>query len=133
MSPIALLVLGGTVLPPSCSSVKFSPWETQVEMDDAVQTFGTVIIFQHTEPSRLGTSSRSRCSSPRPSTCLSALCRTTSSPARTSRRYWTSSHGAKFVGVVTAGLKFAHVLLHPTLLNLERHVLGKGGDIKVLR
>lgn len=134
----------------SLSSVKFSPRETQVETNHVVQTFGTIMFAmgtaiiippiqrQHTEPSRLAnlvsltllfitsmylligivTYYQFGCTAP--ATLLDQL---PQSPWRQ----------------VAAGLMFVHVLiafpvlLNPTLFDLERHILGKDGDIEVLR
>lgn len=134
----------------SLSSVTFSPRETKVETNHAVQTFGTIMFAmgtaiiippiqrQHTEPSRLAnlvsltllfitsmylligivTYYQFGCTAP-----AALLDQLPPSPWRQ----------------IAAGLMFVHVLiafpvlLNPMLFDLERHILGKDGDIEVLR
>ncbi|KAF1326598.1 Amino acid/auxin permease, partial [Globisporangium splendens] len=134
----------------SMHELKFSPRETEIETNHAVQTFGTIMFAmgtaiiippiqrQHTDPARLanlvsltllsimsiylliGITTYYQFGCTAPATLLDQL------PANQWRQ-------------LAAGLMFVHVLivfpvlLNPTLFDLERSILGKDGDIEVLQ
>uniref|UniRef100_K3WW44 Amino acid transporter transmembrane domain-containing protein n=1 Tax=Globisporangium ultimum (strain ATCC 200006 / CBS 805.95 / DAOM BR144) TaxID=431595 RepID=K3WW44_GLOUD len=134
----------------SMHELKFSPRETEIETNHAVQTFGTIMFAmgtaviippiqrQHTDPARLanlvsltllfitsiyllvGIITYYQFGCTAPATLLDQL------PANQWRQ-------------LAAGLMFVHVLiafpvlLNPTLFDLERSILGKDGDIDVLQ